>query len=218
MNYQQIEQLSPEWWQLKVGKVSGTRFGQIISGRENMLIDEMANEILDGYCEMDDFESEDMLFGKENEPIAIDLYEAQSGLKFERGGVIVSEINPDIHMASPDGITLDCKIIVEVKCTQSGKIQINRFRKGVESKNLPQIINYFAVSNKVEEVHWISYCPFRPEIELVVHIFKRGTIIETKVLKSGTTVTTIQDKVNEGLAQLPNLQSELNLLIEKIKF
>jgi hypothetical protein len=218
MNYQQIEQLSPDWWQLKVGKVSGTRFGQLISGRENMLIDEMANEILDGFCEMDDFESEAMIFGNENEPIAIDLYEAQSGLKFDRGGVIISDINPDIHMASPDAISLDRKIIVEVKCTQSGKIQINRFRKGVESKYLPQIINYFAVSPEVDEVHWVSYCPFRPEKPLVVYIYKRGTIIETKVLKSGTTETMIQDKVNEGLAQLPSLQSELNLLIEKIKF
>ena len=56
MNYQRIEQKSPEWWKLKVGKVSGTRFGQLISNRENSLVEEIVNELLDGCCEHDDYE------------------------------------------------------------------------------------------------------------------------------------------------------------------
>ena len=40
MNYLNIEQKSQAWWDYKVGKISGTRFGQLISSRENMLIDE----------------------------------------------------------------------------------------------------------------------------------------------------------------------------------
>jgi len=217
--YKQIEQLSPEWWAVKVDKVSGTRFGQLISGRENMLVDELANEIMDGFIEQDDFVTDDMQFGIENEPIAIDLYEKKIGMKFKRGGVLLSDIYPTLHMASPDAISEDETIVVEVKCTTHGKTQLNRFRKGVDSKYLPQIINYFAVSQKVKEVHWISYCPFRPERPLVVIVLTRDTEIERKETKSrGLEITTIQDKVNEGLAQLPVLQAEVQTLITNFKF
>ena len=37
MSYLKIEQHSTEWWQFKVGRVSGTRFGKLISGRDNGL-------------------------------------------------------------------------------------------------------------------------------------------------------------------------------------
>lgn len=220
MNYRSdIIQLSKEWWDFKVKKVSGTRFGQLISSVENMMLDEMANEALDGYILPDDFDNEDVNYGRENEPIAVDMLEKRTGLKFDRGGVIISELHPNIHMASPDGITPDRKIIAEVKCTMDGKRQINRFRCGVEKKNMPQIINYFAVSPEVEKVIWASYCGFRPELPLVVYEFTRETVIETKEYKTKSAViVTIQDKVNEGLAKLPTLESELNLLIERIKF
>jgi hypothetical protein len=217
--YKKIEQLSPEWWAVKVGKVSGTRFGQLISGRENMLVDELANEIMDGFIEQDDFVTEDMQFGIENEPIAIDMYEKKIGMKFKRGGVMLSDIHPNLHMASPDAISEDETIVVEVKCTTHGKTQLNRFRKGVDSKYIPQIINYFAVNENIKEVHWISYCPFRPERPLVVVIITRDTEIERKETKSrGLEITTIQDKVNEGLSKLPELKEEVQTLITNFKF
>lgn len=217
MNYQKIQQQTPEWWMLKVGKVSGTRFGQLISTRENGLIDELANEILDGCCEMGDFENEDMLFGRENEPVAIELYSERSGIEFERGGVILSDFSA-IHMASPDAVNVERGIVVEAKCTQHGKTQIKRFRKGVDGDKIGQVINYFACSDGVKEVHWISYCPFRPERDLVVHIFTRDTVLESKETKArGLEVTTVQDKVIQGRAALEPLEKEANELINSFK-
>lgn len=210
MSYLKIEQHSTEWWQFKVGRVSGTRFGKLISGRDNGLIYEIVNELLDGHITPDDFENEAMQFGTENEPVAIDLYEEKSGLKFIRGGVLQSERYPSLHMASPDGITADGRIVVEVKCTMDGNKQIQRFIEGVEKPYIPQIINYFAVSERVEEVHWISYCPFRPERPLVIHIFRRGTVMESKETKArGLDVITVQDRVNQGLAELAGLQQDI---------
>ena len=203
-----IIQLSHEWWAMKVGKVSGTRFGQLISGRENSLIDELANEILDGMIEQDDYQSEDMIFGVENEEVALSKYEEQSGVFFKRGGVIISDKHPELHIASPDGITECETIVAEIKCTRHGKTQINRFRNGIDKKYIPQVLNYFAVSDRVKEVHWISYCPYRPEIELVVFVVTRDTIIEKK--------KTVQDKVNEGLVEMENLKNELDNLLKQI--
>lgn len=219
--YKQIDQLSPEWWALKVKKVSGTRWGEMTSGRDNSLIEELADEAMNKCCEMDDYVSDDMQFGIDNEPISIDKYEKRSGIKFKRGGVIISDLYPEIHMASPDGYNDDNPeyiIIAETKCTQKGKIHLRRFRKGIDTKYLPQVINYFAVEPKVQEVHWFSYCPFRPERELVPIVFKRDTVVESKeTKKDGITVKTIQDKVNEGLAILPLLEAEVNELINNFK-
>lgn len=212
MNYQRIQQQTPEWWSLKVGKISGTRFGQLISGRDNQLIDEMANEMLDGQCMFDDFENEDMLFGVENEPIALELFSKRYGIELERGGVILSDFS-DIHMASPDAVNEKSGIVVEVKCTQWGKTQISRFRRGVESKYLPQIINYFAVSDNVKEVYLISYCPYRPERDLVVHKFTRDTVIE----QTKTKEVTVQDKVIYGRSLLSDFKTELNELVNNFK-
>ena len=206
MNYQKIEQLSPEWWTLKVGKISGTRFGQLISTRENSLIDECLNELLDGYIEPDDYENEDLLFGRENEKAAIDLYEQISGITFaERGGVIISDYS-SLSIASPDAVNLDSGIVCEAKCTMHGKTQIKRFRKGIESDKLPQIINYFAQSDDVKEVHWISYCPFRTERPLVSFIFTPNTVIDEKKK------TTIAELVALGRTKLVDFEQELENL------
>lgn len=203
-----IIQNSPEWWALKVGKVSGTRFGQLVSSRENNLLYECANEILNGFIFQNDFESEEMQFGNENEPISIDKYSAKIGLDFQRGGVIYSDFSK-IHIASPDAVNVDNGIIIETKATMNGATQLRRFKNGIESDKIGQIVNYFAVSDSVNEVHWLSYCPFRPERELVVHIFNRNTVIK----KERTKEFTVQDLVEKGREKLAVFQNELDMLI-----
>ena len=216
MKYLQIEQTSPEWWAYKVGRISGTRVGQLLSTRENSLIDEMIDEILDGEVKHDDFQSEEMLFGIENEGVALDLYSQRYGIDFERGGVLCSDLHENRHMASPDGINIEKGIVAEVKCTMQGKTQIKRFRKGIDSNYLPQVINYFACSEDINEVHWISYCPFRPERDLVVIVFKRNTTIEQKeTKKNGLEVVTIQDKVNELHEKMTIFEQELESEIKR---
>lgn len=206
MNYQRIEQKSPEWWKLKVGKVSGTRFGQLISNRENSLVEEIVNELLDGCCDQDDYESEEMTFGNENEPIAIDLYSQMIGVEFERGGVILSDFS-DYHMASPDAINLEKGIVVEVKSTMNGKTQIKRFFNGIDSQYKPQAINYFACSDDVKEVHWISYCPFRQERPIIAIVLTRDSIIyPEKYPKKSKSIRLV---VEEGRTKLKALEQDI---------
>lgn len=207
-----VIQLSPEWWQLKVGKISGTRFGQLISTRDNSLLFEVANEKLNGFVSHDDFVSEDMAFGTENEPVAIDKYEDISGIIFQRGGVLISEFNK-LHIASPDGINTDLGIIVEIKCTMNGAKQLARFKNGIESDKWGQIVSYFAVSDDVKAVHFISYCPYRPEKEIVSIIVTRETVVKEKT--SRTPETTVGDLVKLGRENLTIFEKELNDLISE---
>ena len=218
MNYQKIEQRSPEWWQIKVGKVSGTRFGQLISSRENSLYEELVNELLDGYCEQSEYESEDMIFGTENESVAIDAYEQMTGLKFARGGVILSDFS-SLHMASPDGIIEKDGIVLEIKCTQHGKTQIKRFLNGIDTAYRAQIINYFATSDDIKEVHWVSFCPFRPERPIISIIITRDTIIYPH--KDASKSKSVRDVVTEGRQLLKDLEQEVKAIkraFETIEF
>lgn len=169
LNY--CEQKSPEWWTEKVGKVSGTRFGQLISSRANRLKFDLLSEKLDGIIIEDEYISPAMQFGIDNEPVAREKYIKKSGINFGEVGLIYSDFS-DIHLASPDGLDIETKSkVLEIKCTEDGGIHIQRFFNGPESSYESQIINYFACSDQIQEVHWVSYCPGRPERELVIKIF-----------------------------------------------
>lgn len=190
-------QLSEEWWQLKVGKISGTRFGQVISNRKNKLVYELMDEILSNACDLDDFVSDDMQYGIDNEPVALDLYSKQTGIKVKKIGAILS-VTDSIHMASPDGLS-DCNTIAqEVKCTQNGSTHIQRMFEGVDTTYLPQCINYFAVSDEIKEVHFISYCGYRPERPL--HIIKlQRSMFEKEIKKGREQIKAIQQELSEKL-------------------
>lgn len=197
MQFLEIEQRTEEWFKLKAGKISGTRFGAAISSRKNGLIYELISEKIDGFIDPIDYESEAMKYGNENEEHAIDLYEIESGMKFIRGGVILSDYSA-IHMSSPDAHNADDPhhvIIVEAKCTLNGDKQVKRFFEGVDPEYMGQIKNYFAVSDDVQEVHFISYCGTRPERELVVKIVKREDVIDD-VLKGRIAVKKIETELD----------------------
>lgn len=216
INYLSIEQNSPEWWAYKVGKISGTRFGQLVSGRDNGLIFELANEILDGACEQSDFENEEITFGKENECIALDMLSQMTGIGFIHGGVMAHPILPESCMASPDGIDLATGTVAEIKCTMSGATQMRRFYEGPESKYKPQIANYFF--NGANRVLWASYCPFRPERPMVVHEITMESIYS----ESRGKITTYADVVNSAYGLAAGIKHDMFLLIDsftqKIEF
>ena len=209
MKYLKIEQKSPEWWALKVGKISGTKFGQLISSRENDLVESLANEALDNYVERSDYVDYDMQFGIDNEEEALSKYSQMTGITFVRGGVIASDFS-DISIASPDGVNNDNPnhvIIVEAKCTMHGRKHLKRFTRGIDKPYLPQIYNYFVQSDDVKEVHWVSYCPFRSEREIIPIIVTLDTIVDAKLK------LTIRDFLPKWRDALNNAELEVNQLI-----
>ena len=196
MKIDYCDQLSPEWFALKKGKIGGTRFGQVISGKKNRLIYDLLNERLSEFLFPDDYISEDMQFGIDNEADALKCYTHQTGIKVISVGALISD-HSNIHIASPDGVSENFKIVQEVKSTQDGGIHIQRFFEGPETSYLPQIKNYFAVDDHVEEVHWISYCPSRPERPLVIKYFTRSQF---------------KDDIDKGRSLIHHIESELAIL------
>jgi hypothetical protein len=196
MNLSNTTQGSPEWHELKRGSIGGTRFGQVISGRKNSLIYELLNERLSPWMEHeDDFVSDDMQFGIDNEPVARELYSKLTGLTFTVPGLIHSDFSK-IHHHSPDGLTADFEDVLEIKCTRNGTKQIIRHFEGVDKEHLPQIINAFAVSDKVKRVHWVSYCPERFERPLVYYILT-SDMFTADIEKCRAEIAKIEAKLNE---------------------
>jgi hypothetical protein len=70
----------------------------------------------------------------------------------------------------------------------------------VEASYMPQIKNYFAVSDEIKEVHFVSYCPYRPERPLVVIIFKAADFLE-ETKKARLKIAMIEAEVKTKLEQ-----------------
>lgn len=209
MNLNFCDQRGQEWYEIKKGRIGGTRLGQAISGRKNRMIYELLNEQLADHIFMDDYISDDMQFGIDNEPIARQLYSEQSGIEFNEVGLIRSELY-DIHIASPDGISADRTIALEIKCTMNGYVHLQRFFEGVEPAHLPQIINYFAVADEIKEVHWVSYCPERTERPLIIYVFERATYADS--------IRIAREKVAEIQKDLDVMKSKYLPVLQTVEF
>lgn len=194
MKIETFKQLSPEWFAGRCGSIGGTGFSKIISGKKNRLIYDLLNETLNGYASQDDYVSDKMQFGIDNEPIARELYIEKSGIDFKEVGLIRSDYSK-IHHASPDGLS-DDGIVLEIKCTDDGAIHIQRFFEGVESSYMPQIINYFAVSDEVKKVHWVSYCPYREERPLIAYVFNASDYAE-KIKEARVKIAAIEIEIEK---------------------
>lgn len=228
-----MQQRSEEWFQYKAGKIGGTRFGEVISTRKNMLKYRLLDELDKGYIDQSEYESEEMLFGNDQEPIARAEIIKTTGIQFDNGGIIVSDFFPEIHMHSTDG--LFDNIVLEIKTTSNGALHRQRFFEGPESKHMGQIINPFVCSDHIKEVWWYSWCPSVEIRPLVKHVFTRESVIDTIKVEQEQTYTdkkgniqtkivkveqpyTIQHAVIEGRLQIGELQNEVNKLYEQFIF
>lgn len=198
MKLSHVEQRSKEWFDLRKGKIGGTRFGQVISGKKNRLVYDLVNETLSEFLFPEDYISEEMQFGIDNEDDARELYSKQSGIEFKQVGAILSDYSP-IHLHSPDGLS-DDGIVLEVKSTQDGGIHIQRFFEKPESSYKPQIINPFVCSDEVKEVHWISYCPERTERPIVSFVFYRSDFAD-EIEKYRRQIKDIEAAVSDKVAK-----------------
>lgn len=219
-----MKQLSPEWFELKRGKIGGQRFGQVISNRENSLLFELLNERMSPWMEFEDeYVSDDMQFGKDNEPVARELYIKQSGIDFKEVGCIISD-ESDIHLASPDGLNEGLGIVLEIKSTRNGAKHLKRFFNGIDSEHWSQVKNYFSVSDDVKEVHWLSFCPDRFERPLVPIIVTLDTVIDQIVTTDKATKTktytpvTIRQMLPEWRAKIKRIESEVDEMETNWKF
>lgn len=155
-----IDQNSPEWDEIRKGKITGSKLKQIVVKRGNkkklgfyeLLADRLSIEE-----ELED----PMERGHRIEQEAIDLFSKETGLKVDRVGFCISDNNPNIAV-SPDGmikVGKKYKYGVEVKCLSASRHLQAYFEKEIPTEYEEQAIQYFIVNEDQEKLYFVFYDP-----------------------------------------------------------
>jgi len=152
-----IEQGSYEWFELRNGMVTSSRLPRVFKADYLSVIDELISEQLSGTWEDSGFVNDAMQRGIDLEPIALQEYEAITGVQIVRGGFIQSSEFPLLGY-SPDGRVGNIGG-VEVKCPSSKKhIQYLR-QQQVPNDYKWQVLISFLINPSIEWYDFMSYDP-----------------------------------------------------------
>lgn len=192
-----IEQGSKEWFLSRLGKFTGSVIGDLMTksrtkdklfGDKAMtLIYKVASErcLLPSYIEDDylweiyheqvSFTNKYMQFGKDNECLAIEVYEEVKNVTCEEAPSVQHPTIPTFA-ASPDRLVTidDERIVCEVKCPKpevfmeyKHKIVDNESLKSVESRYFYQVQAEMMCTG-CKQADFIVFCPFlKPNIHIV---------------------------------------------------
>lgn len=229
-----LVQGTPEWHEIKHGKIGGTRANSAFIGSDT-IIHELASERTEDYYESDSFANYAMLRGQDLEPVAKERLEEYTGVNFIDTGWIDSDI-PNVGI-SPDGIS-ECETIgCEIKCP-SGKKHVEYCMGDIVPKeHADQVLHLFTCNPKLETNY---FCSFRPEskfkplfvkevtrkslldigqkkkIEVEV-IGKKGTPIKPKI-ETVPDIRTVDEWVKIAKSRFIEINMDVEAIIEKLKF
>lgn len=203
-----VEQGSPEWLAVRLGKVTGTRLAAVMGTpvARNTLINELIAEQLTEMGE--DFNpSPAMQRGTDEEPFAIKAYEKKYKCKTHEVGMCVSD-EFDWLAHSPDRLRKHGKKFtrgVEVKSPMT-KTVVKYLRDGGVPKEYKwQVVNYFLVCEDLKAVDFLIYDP-RIRIESM-----RLTVITI-------TRDQVSDDIEVARKRLVEFKSEWDLAFEQLTF
>jgi len=156
------EQRSEAWHEARLGRITGTRFKNLMS-KENTasyqdLLTNIACEIITGKAE-DNYVNAVMEAGIETEPEARKEYEIWFGTEIRQVGFIIPDEDHKYHDwigVSPDGLT-DDNGMIEIKCplpkTHFGYIEDNKFPSDYRYQVQGQLF-----VTELDYCDFVSYC------------------------------------------------------------
>lgn len=152
-----IEQRTPEWHAIRKGSIGGSGVKKAFAKNNLPYLDELIAERMVEHVE-ESFVSADMQRGIDLEPFAINEAEQLTGHRFAFNGLVTNDKFKSCHL-SPDGIDLESKVGIEVKCPNSKKhieyIRTNR----IPADYKQQILHYFAIADEINTMLFVSYDP-----------------------------------------------------------
>jgi len=165
----QLEQRTPEWYQIRLGKPTGSKFGNIYtsqgkpSASQGAYINELASEWLFGE-QVAVFENDAMKWGTKYEPEACDFFQFHSDIPVTPCGFVTDD---DLRVGvSPDGLTEAGGI--EIKCPQQLKHTEYLLGKKCPAQYVPQVQGCMWMLER-DHWHFVSYHP-NCRTQLVVRV------------------------------------------------
>lgn len=203
-----IVQRTPEWFNLRLGKVTASRIADLMAHTKNgysasrdKYMTDLAIQILTGVVEQG-FTNQAMQWGIDNEGKARDAYSFFTGNTVEE----IAFINhPTIEQAgaSPDGLVGDDGL-VEIKCPNSNTHFETLLTGKIKNEYLLQMQWQMACSGR-KWCDFVSYDPRFPE-EYVIFI--------KHVERDDGLIAKITNEVTKFLAELDGKLAKLNWLKE----
>lgn len=212
--YHNLEQGTSEWFEMKHGKIGGTRSKQILVKSDTLLIELLA-ELTEPYDEdVESYKSDAMENGNYLEPQARLELSKYTGVEFLEVGWIQSDNN--LVGVSPDGISKCATIGCEIKCPEAKEHLRTCLADDIPLKHIDQCIHNFLVNPKLEKFWFMSYRP-----ESIKAMFVKSLNRESLV-NIGTDARpvfkTIKEVVDLHTAEINKLQIKIKESINKLNF
>lgn len=205
-----IEQRSPEWFQDRCGKFTGSRFVDVMARNKKtglplkayddliwqLVVERMTGVPLEGATGFA------LQWGSDVEPFARDAYELETGNIVDEVAFIVHPKYPFVG-ASPDGLIGD-KRGLEMKCPKSSIVHLQRFFDGMPDEYIPQVQGCMWVTDR-DYWDFVSYDPRMPEshriyIQQIERDDKYISLLEEAVLEANALVNVTINKLMERKA------------------
>ena len=153
--YKDIEQRSVEWFELKHAKIGGTLAKGLFVKSDTLMLD-ILSQMLEDYEAEDNYISADMQRGIDLEPFALEALSKEIFVEFQQVGFLQNTAIPLLGI-SPDGITEDETIMVEIKCPGAKKHTETICNDEIPQDNIHQVLHAFTVNPKLVWMYFVSY-------------------------------------------------------------
>lgn len=193
-----VEQGSPEWHALRVGKVTSSRLKEVMAKDNLSLIDKLIAEAISGQRK-EGYTTAEMQRGIDLEPEARKAYENKTGHEVMQFGFLQSEQFPLLGL-SPDGLIFSDGA-VEFKCPDT-----HTHVKCIRQNQIPndykdQVLQYFLVHTDLE---WLDFVSFDPRFAVKPLFIYRTTRQDQKLA-----IIEAEIRLTSFFAKLEKYQAEV---------
>jgi hypothetical protein len=208
-----IIQGTADWLELRHGKITGTASKGLFVKSDTLLIDLISQHIEDWELE-DSYSSADMVRGTELEPYAREAISDELFISFKEIGFIQNAAIPILGL-SPDGISEDDTIMLEIKCPRAKKHTETLLANEIPSDNIHQVLHYFTVNPKLETMYFVSYRPESKVKSLWYKALTKDSPIDLGT-KAKPNIKTVAEWVGIAREEAEKLNHELNMALLKL--
>lgn len=170
MKIKNVEQRSREWFEMRLGVITGSRCKNVFKSNNLTFIDELIAERLSGEI-VETPTTQAMQHGIMMEPVALDEYRMRTGNDAREIGFCIHDEH-DFLAISPDALVYEKDVPVggvEIKCPSTKKhVEYLRMNK-IPAEYKSQIMHYFIV---IDSLQWIDFVSFDPRIQKNLFIFR----------------------------------------------
>lgn len=172
-----LQQRSAEWFDSRLGVITGSRAKKAFASNNLPFIDELIAEKVSGKME-ELFQSKAMEHGVLFEPQALEEYVKRTGNNAQEIGFCIHD-KFDYIAVSPDALVLENGTYsgaVEIKCPSTKKhIEYIRQNK-IPNEYKYQVLHYFVVCETVQWLDFVSYDPRLPKYNLFIKRVTRSEL------------------------------------------